>query len=865
MYKNTTALSVAISLALGTAAAVAPLAAQAEEQQVEQLQKMKVTGSRISTTDMEGPSPVTVISSKDIESKGFNSAQDVLNSLTQNTGGVMAQTDSFSFTPAAQSVNLRGLGASRTLILIDGRRLPQYPLAEGGTSNFQDIGQIPVAAIERVEVMTDSGSAIYGSDAIGGVVNFILKKDFDGVSVKVRAGDATDGGYQNGRLDIVAGKDYEDKRILFVGQFAGNEMLKQTDRDWAGNDASNRSQLSGYSSYGSNFYGENDTHLTPADVGSSCKEVVGEHSVDRADGKCGFNRSAYRTLKPENNQIDLLLRGELDVNDDVTAMAEARFGYKSTESEFEPNPYDVLVDDTHFRGKGEYTRRMVEFGPRESNTEADSYGLTIGLNGLLADAYDWDVYASYSQQTVATDNPAILTTLDEAVQNGDVDLLGPISQDVVNKYSGTSTKEAYSKLYSLNSSLSGDLVELPAGMSGFAVYGEFNRTDYNESIDATTAAGGFSGIGGTSGGGERDQVGLGVEALIPIIEDLEMTVAGRYDHYFDDSATGGAFTPKVALAYRPTDTLLLRGSYGLGFRAPDLKRLFGQETRAFGSGFDPELCAAAGGSGPQDKGKFPECDTQYFDTVNGPNSELKEETSTNINLGLAWEPVDDLGLTVDWYHIKMEDVVTAPGYQDVINDPGKYPGTEVVRNPDGTIKSVSYGPVNQSFEERSGIDFAVAYAYDTNKYGSFSSRIALTKILVAEYQESSTEPVIDETDFMPEYTATLNLGWAYQDVSMNVFGKYRDRMCSSYANRYYFDNCDAAKDAGNKAEIASMTTWNLTASYQFTESGQVTLGAINVFDKAPPADPLSDTSPFFASGYDDPIGRQLYIEASYDF
>ncbi|NMT18347.1 Plug domain-containing protein, partial [Vibrio parahaemolyticus] len=92
------------------------------------------------------------------ESKGFNSAQDVLNSLTQNTGGVMAQTDSFSFTPAAQSVNLRGLGASRTLILIDGRRLPQYPLAQNGTSNFQDIGQIPVAAIERVEVMTDSGS-----------------------------------------------------------------------------------------------------------------------------------------------------------------------------------------------------------------------------------------------------------------------------------------------------------------------------------------------------------------------------------------------------------------------------------------------------------------------------------------------------------------------------------------------------------------------------------------------------------------------------------------------------------------------------------------------------------------------------------
>ncbi|MDF2153962.1 TonB-dependent receptor [Vibrio sp. CAU 1672] len=864
MYKNTTALSVAISLALGTVA-VAPFAAQAEEQQVEKLQKMKVTGSRISTTDMEGPSPVTVINSKDIESKGFNSAQDILNSLTQNTGGVMAQTNSFSFTPAAQSVNLRGLGASRTLILIDGRRLPQYPLAAGGTSNFQDIGQIPVAAIERVEVMTDSGSAIYGSDAIGGVVNFILKKDFDGVSVKVRAGDATDGGYKNGRLDIVAGKDYDDKRILFVGQFAGNEMLKQSDRDWAGNDNSNRSHISGYSSYGANFYGQDGSHLTPADEGSSCKEVVGEHGVDRADGKCGFNRSAYRTLKPENKQFDLLLRGEMDVNDDLTAMAEARLGYKSTESEFEPNPYNVEVDENHFRGAGEYTRRMVEFGPRESNTEANSFGLTVGLNGLLADAYDWDLYASYSEQNVDTDNPAIYNTLDQAVQDGDVDLLGPISQETVDKYTGKSEKEAYSKLYSLNGSIAGDLVELPAGTSGFAVYGEWNRTDYNESIDATTAAGGFSGLGGTSGGGERDQIGLGAEALIPIIEDLEMTIAGRYDHYFDDSATGGAFTPKVSLAYRPTDTLLLRGSYGLGFRAPDLKRLFGQETRGFGSGFDPVLCAQAGGSGPQDADQYPECDTQYFDTVNGPNSELKEETSENINLGIAWEPVDDLGVTVDWYHIKMEDVVTAPSYQDVINDPGKYPGTEVVRNADGTIKSVSYGPVNQSFEKRSGIDLAVRYAYDTNSMGSFSSRLAVTKVLIAEYQENDREPVIDETDFMPEYTATLNLGWVYEDVSLNLFGKYRDRMCSSYANQYYFDNCQEAKDAGYRAEIASMTTWNLTASYQFNESGRVTLGAINLFDKAPPADPLNDTSPFYADEYDDPVGRQVYIEAAYDF
>jgi iron complex outermembrane receptor protein len=120
-------------------------------------------------------------------------------------------------------------------------------------------------------------------------------------------------------------------------------------------------------------------------------------------------------------------------------------------------------------------------------------------------------------------------------------------------------------------------------------------------------------------------------------------------------------------------------------------------------------------------------------------------------------------------------------------------------------------------------------------------------------------------EYMPEYTATLNLGWAYQDVNVNLFGKYRDKMCSSFANDYYFESCDAAKKAGYETKISSMTTWNLTTSYQFNESGRVTLGIINLFDKEPPKDPLSDTSPFYADEYDDPIGRQVYVEASYDF
>ncbi|QIR05026.1 TonB-dependent receptor plug domain-containing protein [Salinivibrio costicola] len=861
MKTRTTALSVAIGLAVGSLTFASTAIADEQPEQAQELQKLKVTGSRISRAEVEGPSPITVVSSEDIQAKGFNSAQDILNSLTQNTGGNLSQTNSFSFTPAAQSVNLRGLGASRTLILIDGRRLPQYPLAQNGSTNFQDIGQIPVAAIERVEVLTDSGSAVYGSDAIGGVVNFIMKKGFDGVSVKGRHGQTTSGGYSADRLDVVAGKDFDSKRVFFVGQFAGNDILKQKDKSWAGDDNSARSALSGYSSYGASFVDASDNITLPSE---NCKDFLEGDGVARADGKCGFNRASRRTLKPENKQADLMLRGEFDITPDLMATAEARFNHKETNSTFEPGTLKVETDATHSRGEGTYTRRMVEFGNRESNTESRSYGVTVGLDGYVSD-YSWDAYASYSEQKVETDNPAIFASIGDAVKNDEIDLLARLSPETVEKYKGKSTKNARTKLYSVNSSLGGDLIELPAGMSSFSVYGEWNRTDYLETIDENTKNGRFEGLGGSSGGGDRDQIGLGVEALVPIIENLEMTLAGRYDHYFDDSSTGGAFTPKVSLAYRPTDTLLLRGSYGLGFRAPDLKRLFGDETKAFGSGFDPVLCKNAGGNGPQDSDSIPECDTQNFDVTSGPNKELEEEESTNINLGLVWEPVEDLGLTLDWYRIKMENVVTAPSYQDVINEPSKYAGAEVKRNSDGEIDNVIYGPVNQASELRSGIDLSVSYSYDTQNYGTFSPKLSVTKIIDAEYRENDGEPLIDETDFLPEYTATLNLGWVMGDYSVNVFGKYRDSMCTGYANRYYFDTCQDAKDAGQQTKVSSMTTWNLTATYAFNEQGKVTLGAINMFDKQPPADPLSDTSPFYADDYDSPLGRQLYVEAEYNF
>ncbi|AVV82365.1 TonB-dependent receptor plug domain-containing protein [Shewanella putrefaciens] len=171
------ARSVRFSLLTLVTASVSPFVFAADTPAInEKVERIEVTGSRIKRTDLENASPVVVVSAADIEKGGFNSVQDVLGNLSQNSGGSMTQQEVHGFTPAASAVNLRGVGAGRVLTLINGKRVPKYPFGAGGTDSFVDTANIPLGAIERIEILTTGASAIYGSDAMGGVINIILKK-----------------------------------------------------------------------------------------------------------------------------------------------------------------------------------------------------------------------------------------------------------------------------------------------------------------------------------------------------------------------------------------------------------------------------------------------------------------------------------------------------------------------------------------------------------------------------------------------------------------------------------------------------------------------------------------------------------------
>ncbi|WP_257284145.1 TonB-dependent receptor [Endozoicomonas sp. SESOKO1] len=166
-------------------------------------------------------------------------------------------------------------------------------------------------------------------------------------------------------------------------------------------------------------------------------------------------------------------------------------------------------------------------------------------------------------------------------------------------------------------------MELPSGTAAFATFAEINCTEYEDVRDQGTLDGIYVGKGGTSGGGERTQYGVGGEVMVPVVEDLEVTLAGRFDDYNDDSKTGSAFTPKASFAYRPADVLPVRGGIGKSFRAPDMQRLFGGTTKGFNNSSDPTYCEATKSSGGTPAEIAEACGTQYFDTEVGANKELE--------------------------------------------------------------------------------------------------------------------------------------------------------------------------------------------------------------------------------------------------
>jgi Outer membrane receptor for ferrienterochelin and colicins len=392
--------AVRLSLALTVMGAVVPSLAVAQDSTAssqkkaksEQLRGVQVTGSRIRQVDLAGATPVASITSQQITDQGYANVQELFDNLSYNVGGSLAQNQSFGFTPGASGVDLRGFGVGRTLVLLDGRRLPVYPVAAGGTQNFVDLSAIPTSAVKRVDILTTGGSAIYGSDAISGVINIITKKHYNGFSGSVRVGDTEHGGYANHREQMTYGFSDDKNHIIISGEIYHNNALWANQRFYSASDVvPGLPLIQNYSTYGASYADYVNGTITGA---PNCQALLGPAGVPNLSNAlyqqfgfsgnfCGFDRAQYRQLYPKVTRNSLYSRFDHDFGW-ATLYVQGLYSDEGTEVRFEPYPYASPLIPSNApnaptNGSGYFYRRMTEFGPRGDNIDNRTLYFVTGL------------------------------------------------------------------------------------------------------------------------------------------------------------------------------------------------------------------------------------------------------------------------------------------------------------------------------------------------------------------------------------------------------------------------------------------------------------------------------------------------------
>ncbi|GAB3513673.1 TonB-dependent receptor domain-containing protein [Pseudoxanthomonas daejeonensis] len=622
------------------------------------LDKVTVVGSRIKRAEIEGPTPVTVITREDIDREGFQSVADMLQSLSQNSStsftGDLGVT---GFSPNAQVVNLRNLGPGYTLVLINGRRPAMYPQPYNRDNNVVNTRAIPQAVVERVEVLAGGASAIYGSDAVAGVVNIVTRQNYDGNLVRLIAGTTTNGGGDTGGVELVGGKTGDRWSATWAFQYRNTEAVFADQRDWLadtrngplGPDFTNPA-LSLIMIRGLANANGPVNHNAYYPGAAACDALGFETRTTAARGTyCGsFTQPGSRTISNKSEYWSAYGYGTFDITDTTQAWASLQYygsdAASSSGTEFWGTSGDRF-NTTRTGSASAYvyntsTRDLVQLqrvfspeelgGPEAATTLYDesTYEVAGGVRGMFGDRFDWEAYGSYGFYDYTADRPRLLAQavhdyflgprLGWASTTGVISPTGTYAAHNINlaRWSAPITPEIYKSFATrvVNRSettaatagfnVSGDLFELPAGAVGFAGIMEWNRSTMDlvsdPRLDQLRPLDNQTVYNLTSSGethGERDRYAVGAEFRIPIFDRLTAQAALRWDQYDDISSVDDAVTYNFGVEWRPLDSLLFRGSYATSFRAPDMQLIYAEGAASYAAVLDEYACRAGIGAG----------------------------------------------------------------------------------------------------------------------------------------------------------------------------------------------------------------------------------------------------------------------------
>lgn len=850
MKHNRNPLAKAINYALGAgmiaslAMTAAPVAAQDDDdEEATDLDRVQVTGSRIKRTDMEGALPVTVIDREQIDASGESHAADLIRNLPFNSTGSYRPQSGSSFGGVSE-VSLRGLGASRTLVLVNGRRMAKAPLT--GSSN--DLSMIPMGAIERIEILTDGASAIYGSDAIGGVINVVLRKDFEGAEIMVgraetdpEGGDRGEGyvtfGAASDRTSIIGGASWNNRDIIFARDFPWYEpgastysnnfsTLADTEQGFFDNFNYTTLPNGACENAGDAFF----TLESPGSLtGERCGYDFASVSADEAsiDNESAFLRAEHRFAEDWTLYSDIMIAKTKSFGRYAAVPDSTYFGSPQTappgggvpltpDSPNNPtNPESPMYDPDLGLDPQPVNiwHRFSSLGNRDNNIDSEMYDLLAGVSGWVGPA-ELDFGARWTRNKVFDigRNYLVRSTAFRYMEEGTYDLQDPEGNpdEVLNAMKATISRISFFNQKEMYASAGFDLFETGAGPISWSVGAEYREEDYSDQYDSLSEAGQIGGSAGNSAAGARDVTSFYFETLIPVLDNLEASLAGRYDEYSD---YGDDFSPKLSLRYELADGYVLRGSFGEGFRAPTLPVLTQQTSFSATSVFDEQSCIA--------QGEDADCQLQINEYIQA-NPDLQSEQSEQMSLGFAFAPTEWFNGTIDYYDIEISNRIRSFDAQDLINfeeagDPIPE-GLGITRAPNGAITRIDSGYGNEGVFNVRGFDLNLRSGYDLAG-GRMNHQLTLSSL--EEYSVDGGRDQVEDPG-IPKYRGTINNQYAFGDFNF------------VYNLNYVGDQCDDIVDGACEGHVPSWVTHDLQANYFTPWNGKITVGARNIGNKQPP-------------------------------
>ena len=853
------------------------------------IEEVVVLGSRVKRSNLDSPSPVMVFDAEQLLNNGITTLGEFARYLPQNADTMSDSQSAPGSFRGSSSFNLRGIGLDATLTLVNGRRVAPFG-ASGDEAPFVDINSIPVAAIERIEVLKDGASAIYGSEAVAGVVNIITRKKIEGLVVEGGYMSTTEGDGDEWDINIAGGWNNSSTSVTGTLSYFERSEIYSRDRDWSSEldlrDQGGGNSRSAASSPPSVLLLESDVILADpecpeqTDINTHEADVPGEFEL------CLFNWAQFMTLQQPSDRFGLTASLEHAFSPRLSLFAELLLNRNKTRSVLAPTPMqNIFVPGYHpnnpFSENVLIWARAVDTGDRGFETKVTTWRALAGLRGGFSE-WEWEaaLMGSESESDEGRLNGILRSEFNEALLGfggpGGDQFYNPFGlntqndPEVIDQFtvSGTGTKLTTNEL-TVDLQITGNWGNLPGGPVGSAFGFQARSQELKQRVDEEELTGAFLGGGGILPiDADRDIYSVFAEFVLPLHQTLEAQVAARYDHYSD---FGSTTNPKIGLGWRPLDEVLFRVTWGTSFRPPTFRELYDPLFQFDGfSSEDPHRCPVTG--------EFGDCFGHAIQIEFQGNPDLNPGEGETALLGVVWEPsfAPGLALSLDFWQVEHTNRILRSDDEIWLELLDPFTNPFVIRTPQtaedialgipGAIIKTSDTYINGDKLDTNGLDFDLNYVWNSDRAGNFSATLNYTYL--NEHVLGTDFMGVDllEEDFagrygffgaLPKHHANIQFTW-----NRNAHGA---SALIAYTGEYesWLDLHIDGRDTGEPFIVDDYAQLDLQYSYIFEslKGGLMRVGCRNCTD----ADPPVYNTQVYAEAFHEGRGAMVYLRWSQPF